>query len=191
MDGDGDFVVTWTSYSQDGGVNDIYARRYNNSGVAIVLSSASMPTRRRSGQPFCGHGWCRYFVITWHSNGQDGSEYGVYAQRYNSSGTAVGSEFRVNTTTAGRQFFPAVAMNNANNFVISWMSGDDDFDVYADRFNYNKAPVARNDVYSVAEDVPSFLPILGTDTDDDGDTLLITGSTAPYMARQRDYGTAP
>ena len=39
------------------------------------------------------------FVVTWTSNGQDGSGFGVYGQRYSSTGAAVGSEFQVNTTT--------------------------------------------------------------------------------------------
>ncbi len=34
MDADGDFVVTWASYGQDGSSNGIYAQRYNAAGVA-------------------------------------------------------------------------------------------------------------------------------------------------------------
>src|SRR5262249_26214444 len=38
-------------------------------------------------------------IITWSSTGQDGSGSGVYAQHYSAEGTAIGSEFRVNTTS--------------------------------------------------------------------------------------------
>jgi len=38
------------------------------------------------------------FIVTWSSNGQDGSGYGIYAQRYDAAGTAQGGEFKVNTT---------------------------------------------------------------------------------------------
>ncbi len=31
------------------------------------------------------------FVVAWSSNAQDGSSYGVYAQRYNNDGSANGS----------------------------------------------------------------------------------------------------
>ena len=44
------------------------------------------------------------FVVTWSSDGQDGSGYGIYGQRYAADGTPVGSEFRVNQITAGNQF---------------------------------------------------------------------------------------
>ncbi|HZF57487.1 MAG TPA: hypothetical protein VEZ19_03325, partial [Rubrobacter sp.] len=37
------------------------------------------------------------FVVTWTSNGQDGSDNGIYGQRYNAAGEAQGAEFQVNT----------------------------------------------------------------------------------------------
>ena len=43
------------------------------------------------------------FVVTWTSSGQDGSGYDIYGQRYAADGTAVGSEFRVNTFTTNDQ----------------------------------------------------------------------------------------
>jgi len=51
------------------------------------------------------------YVVTWSSNGQDApGDNGVYAQRYNAAGVAQGSEFRVNSTTAGGQRSSTVAM---------------------------------------------------------------------------------
>jgi hypothetical protein len=49
------------------------------------------------------------YIVTWMSLSQDGSGYGIYAQRYDASGNTVGSETRVNTTTASDQEFPTVA----------------------------------------------------------------------------------
>src|SRR5438132_4855703 len=43
------------------------------------------------------------YVVVWVSNGTDGSGYGVYAQRFDYLGNKVGSEFRVNQTTANDQ----------------------------------------------------------------------------------------
>ena len=42
-------------------------------------------------------------MVSWESNGQDGSSYGIYAKRYNSSGVAQGGEFKVNASTANTQ----------------------------------------------------------------------------------------
>ena len=38
-------------------------------------------------------------MVSWISYNQDGSGDGIYAQRYDAGGAAVGGEFRVNTTT--------------------------------------------------------------------------------------------
>ena len=64
------------------------------------------------------------FVITWQSDGQDGSESGIFAQRFDKEGLAIGPEFQVNTYTESDQTFPAVAMDKKGNFVITWQSWD-------------------------------------------------------------------
>ena len=70
------------------------------------------------------------FVITWQSYGQDGSLDGIFAQRFNKKGKALGSEFQVNTYTANFQDFSAIAIDEKGNFVITWESygqdGSDD-----------------------------------------------------------------
>jgi hypothetical protein len=58
------------------------------------------------------------YVVTWGSLSQDGSAFDlssqngsafdIYAQRYDATGNTVGSETRVNTTTANQQFYPWV-----------------------------------------------------------------------------------
>ena len=51
------------------------------------------------------------FVVVWESYGQDvAGTYGVYGQRYDAGGNAVDGEFLVNSTTAGSQRAPAVAL---------------------------------------------------------------------------------
>ncbi len=39
-------------------------------------------------------------VVVWSSQNQDGSGWGVYGQRFDKAGTALGAEFLVNQTTA-------------------------------------------------------------------------------------------
>jgi hypothetical protein len=75
-------------------------------------------------------------IITWTSGGQDGSIWGVYAQRYANNGTALGNEFRVNNFTQGDQSQSWVAALSDTSFVIVWYSFQDgvDYDVYARLF---------------------------------------------------------
>jgi hypothetical protein len=61
-------------------------------------------------------------VVVW--SGADGSEYGVFGQRYNASGTTLGVEFRVNAVTTGNQSFPAIASDAIGQFVVVWQGYD-------------------------------------------------------------------
>ncbi|SPJ31031.1 calcium-binding protein [Falsiruegeria mediterranea] len=62
------------------------------------------------------------FVITWISDEQDGSDYGVYAQLYDGAGTPVGDEFRVNDIPGGNQTNPVPIANPDGGFTIFWIS---------------------------------------------------------------------
>lgn len=126
IDDDGDFVVTWWSYQEIGGVGNgsgIYAQRFNNAGVAQG-SEIHVNTYTFSNQlsPDVAMDIDGDFVITWFSDGQDGFVGGIYAQRFNNMGVPQGAEFRVNTYTASHQVTPSIAMNSNGNFVISWES---------------------------------------------------------------------
>ncbi|NUB04209.1 hypothetical protein GBZ48_33915 [Azospirillum melinis] len=60
------------------------------------------------------------YVIAWHSLNQDGSSYGVYAQRYNATGQTVGGEFRVNQSTASDQLLAGVVGLPGGRFAVTW-----------------------------------------------------------------------
>ncbi len=78
------------------------------------------------------------FVIAWQSNGQDGDGYGVYAQKYDANGIALGFEFKVNTYTVGDQKNPSIASFVNGGFVIAWQSNSQDgggFGVYAQMYD--------------------------------------------------------
>ena len=80
------------------------------------------------------------YVIVWVSNNQDGQGLGIYAQRYDHTGTPVGGEFRVNQTTANDQTTPSVAMDQQGDFVVTWASNNQDgngWGVYARRYDLN------------------------------------------------------
>ncbi len=76
-------------------------------------------------------------VAVWSSQNQDGSGWGVYAQRFNAAGVAVGSEFRVPTVSSGDQLDAAVASDADGDFVVVWSSTGQDGSgagVYAQRY---------------------------------------------------------
>ncbi|MBE9103937.1 cadherin-like domain-containing protein [Nostoc cf. edaphicum LEGE 07299] len=127
MDADGDFVISWQSFGQDGSSNGIYAQRYNNLGVAQGGEfKVNNYTSNNQANPTVAMDTDGNFVISWQSDGQDGSINGIYAQRYNNLGVAQGGEFKVNTYTTSDQTNPIVAMNAGGDFVVSWQSDGQD-----------------------------------------------------------------
>ena len=66
------------------------------------------------------------FVVVWESQGQDGSGYGIYAQRFNVNAVTIGSEMQVNSTPANDQTSPSVAMSDSGDFVVTWTSKNQD-----------------------------------------------------------------
>jgi type III secretion system FlhB-like substrate exporter len=140
MDSSGNYVVVWMDGSgADGSGQGIYARRYDVNGTALGnafrVNSYTFDSQRNPQVAMAANG---SFVVVWESMGQDGSNYGIYAQRYNASGVVQGSEFRVNTLTIDDQREPAVAMDANGNFVITyqaWASGNNSWGVLATRYN--------------------------------------------------------
>ncbi len=61
-------------------------------------------------------------VIVWASQGQDGSGFGIFGQRYDNTGSKVGGEFQINETTSGAQKRPSVDMWDDGSFIVTWDS---------------------------------------------------------------------
>ena len=150
MDQDGDFIIARESANQDGSSYGVYAQRYNVSGIAQVPEfRVNTYTNNRQDRSSIAMDSDGDFVIAWRSGGQDGSSYGIYAQRYNKSGVVKGPEFRVNTQTANNQLNPSIALDSDGDFVITWGSIQDgsSFGVYAQR--YNAGGVAQGEEFQV------------------------------------------
>jgi len=85
------------------------------------------------------------YVIVWQSAGQDGDSWGVFGQRYDVNGSAIGAEFRVNTTTAGAQygqFMVGIGSLSTGGFVVVWESADGSGNgIYAQRYDVDGQPL--------------------------------------------------
>ncbi len=196
MDGDGDFVVTWSSFDQDGSGYGVYAQRYNAAGVAqgqeFQVNTYTSSYQLYSTVAIDADG---DFVVTWSSFDQDGSGYGVYAQRYNTAGVAQGEEFQVNTYTTGSQQYSSVAMDASGDFVVAWSSYAQDgsgFGVYAQR--YNAAGVAQGGEFQVNTTTLSNQVYSTVAIDTDGDFVITWSSdgqdNSGYGVYARRYNPA-
>ncbi len=148
MDNSGNFVVVWESSSQDGNDNEVYAQRYNSSGLAAGSEfRVNTYVTKNQNNPSVAMDDNGNFVVVWESFSQDGDYFGIFGQRYNSSGLAVGSEFKINSYTTDAQVYPSVAMDSNGNFVVAWQDGYYNYDteigyygIYAQRYNSSGIP---------------------------------------------------
>ncbi len=150
----GGTVVTWQSNNQDGGGYGIYAQRFDASGNALgaetrVNTTTASEQIAPAVTALSGGG----YVVTWQSNGQDGSYNGIYAKRFDASGNALGAETSVNTTTASEQIAPAVTALSGGGYVVTWQSNGQDGSyngIYAQRFDADGLPVEWVDITGTA-----------------------------------------
>ncbi|WP_424990889.1 Ig-like domain-containing protein [Fluviibacterium sp. S390] len=124
-----DFVVTWTSGNSgsagDGSGNGVIARRFDSSGTPqgtpntdFVVNTTTAGNQHNSDITKLNDGG---FLIVWEDeNATDGTWEGVFAQRFDASGATMGSEFQINTTTAGGQGTPQATVLTDGNIVVTW-----------------------------------------------------------------------
>jgi hypothetical protein len=143
-DAGGNFVVIWASYGQDGSHYGVFGQRYDAAGGTVGSEfRINSYTPLFQHEPAVASDAGGNFVVVWASYGQDGSLDGVFGQRYDSGGAALGGEFRVNTYTTSNQRYPDVASDPAGNFVVVWSSHGQGpqprWDVFGQRYDSSGA----------------------------------------------------
>ncbi|WP_156798593.1 calcium-binding protein [Ahrensia sp. R2A130] len=149
----GGYVAVWQSVGDPNGGEsdtsfDVKMQRYDASGVSVgseTTVNTHLPDYQNEADVavLADDG----FVVTWvsfsfteGSPNQDGSGYGIFAQRYNAAGQPAGAEFQVNTHFNGSQVNPSIVALPDGGFMIAWMTlgspGDDysGWDILAQRF---------------------------------------------------------
>ncbi len=122
MSSSGDFVVVWESQG-DGQGYGVFGQRYSSDGTAqggeFQVNTYTTSNQRIPSVAAAANG---DFVVVWLSLTQDGSNWGVFGQRFASDGSTQGGEFPVNTYTTGLQFIPSLAAASNGDFVVAWGS---------------------------------------------------------------------
>jgi hypothetical protein len=120
----GNFVVVWQRYTGGSAAWDVVGRIYSHDGVPLGSGFAVNTTTAGCQQrPAVAADRAGNFVVVWDSEGQDGSDRGVFARRFASDGSALGGEILVNQTMAGDQRAPRVARHPSGAFLVVWQSG--------------------------------------------------------------------
>ena len=135
MDASGGFVIAWRGEGDEDDAG-IYAQRFDASGATlggqIPVNRYTDNTQAAPAVAMDGDG---DFVVAWESLGQDGSQGGIFAQRFDAAGDPLGDWFQVNSYTFGQQRLPEVAMDVDGDFGVVWQSDgqsdDEGYGVYA------------------------------------------------------------
>ncbi|MBL4706468.1 MAG: hypothetical protein JKY54_18210, partial [Flavobacteriales bacterium] len=191
MDRNGNFMVTWSSMTQDGDHYGIFSRIYNSSGTAqtgeVQVNTTTAGTQDNSSVSATKNG---DYIVAWTSFYQDGDQAGVYAQVISSAGAFMDSETLINTRTTDFQQLPDVAVYDTSYAsVIVWQDGlrnststhdGDGYGVYYQAFLVTDI----TDPVAVCQNITVYLDGTGSTTiaagDVDGgstDNIGITSST--------------
>ena len=116
-------LVVWEAADGEAGpgaADGIFARLINRDGElltgAVKLSGATADKAARAAVAANADGT---FLVAWDAC-CDGDRTGVFARLLDADGAPLGAEFRLNSRTAGYQNRPAVAANEAGEFLVAW-----------------------------------------------------------------------
>ena len=119
--GDGGFVIVWESFTGGDPAYAVLVRRYDSAGVALgpafpVSPGGSNPQSEAAiAMDSSGE-----FVVAWQSYAYAPNTGSVYARRFDSSGSGIGTEFQINTFTGAVDQFPSVATDGSGHYTIAW-----------------------------------------------------------------------
>ncbi|HEX9614460.1 MAG TPA: hypothetical protein VGA55_03110, partial [Bacteroidota bacterium] len=131
MNGSGNLIVVWASHEGFSTIYDIKGQLFKNNSPSGSEFLVNFSTTSSQTNPTVAMDDSGNFVVAWDSWYQDGSDKGVYAQRFDSAGQKVGPELRVNTTTEYSQARPGVKYFPDGRFVVVWESWKQDIVVPA------------------------------------------------------------
>jgi hypothetical protein len=161
---DAGFVVVWQSYGQDSSTppsRGVFGQRYDSRGLASGLEfPVNTYTLRDQNLPSAACAASGYCAVAWHSSLQDGSDEGIFGQRYDPNGLPAGPEFRVNSYTLRSQNSPSVAAAADGRFVAAWASYGQDGDrlgVFGQRYDSSGLPTGpefRANSYTTGDQRP-------------------------------------
>jgi hypothetical protein len=122
-----EFVVAWVGPQAPGPNYGIFARRFDSLGAPVGAEfRVNIDTTRDQEWPAVAVAKDGRFVVVWQSTGQDPNDNRVVGRRYDASGLPQGGELLVVSYTSNRHGGrPAVAMDAAGNFVVSWRAPHD------------------------------------------------------------------
>ncbi|MGA1980791.1 MAG: hypothetical protein ABSG99_09580 [Sedimentisphaerales bacterium] len=191
MDANGNFVVVWTSYGQDGSSNGIFGRRFDsNCSPMCDEFQINTTTSGNQKEPAVAMDSSGDFVVVWQGPQAIGdTNEDIFAQRFDANGQSLAGEFRVNTHTDSRQLSPAAAMDNDGKFIIVWECADDpapgDRSIHGQLYDRFGSKI-KNEL--TISDQPSICRYPNVAMNDSNEVIVVwTGGSAYYYVYVRNF----
>ncbi|MBI3876059.1 MAG: hypothetical protein HY300_08920, partial [Verrucomicrobia bacterium] len=195
---DGNVVVTWGSFGQDGSLQGVFAQRLTPAGQKLggefQVNQSALYNQRTPSVAALATG---NFVITWVSEsflgvdaqGQESFGVDIYARLYDPTGRALGDEFKVNSS-ANTCANPSVSGSVLGGFTVAWSQLDgavrtNSWDVWARAFDGGGAALAsevRVNAFTYGDQFAPQIETLGTDQ------LVVWTSLGQDGSREGVYG---
>jgi hypothetical protein len=199
-DASGGFVVVWESYGQDGSKFGIFGRRFDSGGnplgsdFQVNSYTTSFQFAAAIGTDASGN-----FVVVWESlDHSDGVLGRIVGRRFDSGGSPLGSDFRVNSYTTGAYVWhsPRIVTNASGGFVVVWVGPrPDGHGIVGRRFDSGGSPLGSDFLVNSFTFDDTFRPQIGADA---SGTFVVVwesngqdGSSYGVFGRRFDSGASP
>jgi hypothetical protein len=122
---DGTILAAFVDFSGHGAVGsglNLWGRRFSGTGLPLG-NEFPLPSTFVNGDqrvPRVGVDGLGRFVVAWQDAQADGSSSAIALRRFDTAGSALGPDVLVNTTTAGAQTNPVVAVDPDGSFLVAW-----------------------------------------------------------------------
>jgi len=148
MDAQGNFIVGWQIEN-----GTLFGRRYDATGTALAdpfqVTTDVTSTASNRGLFDLANNPAGAFVFTFSSFDTTGKSLGIFGQRYNAAGSALGTEFQITQFVGGYQRGSVVAMDGTGDFLVTWQSQQHAYmsgylgAVYARRYDATGTPLGN------------------------------------------------
>lgn len=186
----GEFVVAWRGYVEDDNRAQILVRSFDASAVPVgasfeVNTDVSPSSSRYS--PGVSVDPLGNFVVVW--KGENAGDVGIWARRFDASGTPLGLEFRVDSGDDEYPQAPKVSSDASGGFVVTWHEYADGYgDVHARRFDASGAPLDSEFVIAPVETRYYYADVA---TDPDGNFVVAWNREYPRTIQAQRFGDSP
>lgn len=199
VDGQGNIIIVWQSWEQDGDGFGIFARKYSAAGdpegFEFQVNTTAVDDQVHPAIAMDETGNC---VFVWTSYSQNGAQSGIYGQRMSSSGIFLGPEFRVNQTTIGYRDFPDLILDQWGNFAVCWQDirfTQENYDIYVRTFDKNGIVISPEILVNTTTDDSQVFPSAAADTQ--GNFIIVwqslnqDGDSFGIYAQRFDINASP